>query len=459
MSAARLVSWGLALAAAAALAQEPSPADYRAQLARARAVAAEGRFAEAGALLDAAVQRYPEDFTLRLEAAFAWLRAERWLEAEREYRAALALNEDAFEARLGLADALAGQRRWAEVREVTAALLAGRDEPGLHTRHALAHFWLGDLATAQRHSARALALRPGDADARLGLAWVAQRRGEVAAARAGFEQVQANAAAPPRSRASAEEGLAALGPRHRVGAALHAVGQGTGTQLAGGPLVTVDALLEDAWLVAGRYRLLSAPVTRASAGWTQHEGWLRLGWRSPGASVTLHGALLGLDARGGGQAPASELAWLLGVSGRVRAFADWVGSAVVSRSPAQSVVQGELGGRLGLAPWLSVSLGARAQWVEGSGRLAAVGLVQARGARWLVGLGGTYGPTVRPVELDVAALYLVSDELRWRAAARAAVGLTPRWWLAASYDLEAYLDAGADDRLLHRVSLGISFVP
>lgn len=459
MNAARLLSLGVALAAAAALAEDPSPADYRAHLARARAVAAEGRFAEAGAHLDGAVLLYPEDFTLRLEAAYAWLRAGKWMEAEREYRAALALNEDSFEARLGLADALSGQSRWAEVRDQTQALLAQRDEAALHTRHALAHFWLGDLATAQQHSARALALSPGDPDALLGRAWVAQRRGEVAAARADFERVHGSASAPPRARASAEEGLALLGPRHRVGASLHGLGLATGTQLAGGGLLTADALLEDAWLVAGRYRFLTAPVTRGKAGWTQHEGWLRLGWRSPRAAVTLHGALLNLDTRGGGLAPDSELAWLLGVSGRVRAYADWSGSAVISRSPTSTVLQGELGGRLALAPWLSLYLGARGQWVDGAGRIAGVAQVQLRGARWTLGLGGAYGPTVRPVELDVAALYLGSNELRWRAAARAAVGLTPRWWLSASYDLEAYLEDGADDRLLHRFSLGISFVP
>lgn len=452
MSATRLLAWGAALAAAVALAEDPSPADYAAHLARARAVAAEGRFAEAGAHLDGAVLLYPEDFALRLEAAFAWLRAARWTEAEREYRAALALNQESFEARLGLADALAGQGRWAEVRDETKALLAVRDEPVLHTRHALAHFWLGDLATAQRHSARALALSPGDPDALLGLAWVALRRQEVAAARADFERVRGNGSAPPRARASAEEGLSLLGPRHRVGASLHGLGQGTGTQLAFGGVVTVDALLEDAWLVAGRYRFLTAPT---APGWTQHEGWLRLGWRTPRAEVVLHGALLDLA----GLTPTPELAWLLGVSGRVRAFADWLGSAVISRSPTATVLQGELGGRVAPARWLSLYLGARGQWVDGEGRISGVGLVQVGGARWTLGLGGAYGPTVRPVELDVGALYLVSTELRWRAAARASVGLTPRWWLSASYDLEAYLESGAPDRLLHRVSLGLNFVP
>lgn len=455
MSLARLLGWGVALAAAAALADGLSPADYRAHLARAQMMAAEGRFAETGALLDLAVQRYPEDFALRLEAAFAWLRAARWTEAEREYRAALALNGESFEAHLGLVDVLAGQSRWTELRDMTEALLFARDEPALHTRHALAHFWLGDLASAQRHSLRALALSPADPDALLGLAWVAWRRGEVAAARANFERVLGSATAPQRARASAHEGMSLLGPRHRVGASAHGLGQGTGTTQAWGGVVTVDALLEDAWLVAGRYRFLIAPVARGNLGWTQHEGWLRLGWRDARAEVVLHGALLDLA----GLTPISELAWLLGVSGRVRAFADWLGSAVISRSPTKTVLQGELGARVAASRWFSLYLGARGQWVEGAGRIAGVGLAQVGGARWTLGLGGAYGPTVRPVELDVAALYLVSNELRWRAAVRAAVGLTPRWWLAASYDLEAYLDGGADDRLLHRISLGISFVP
>lgn len=459
MSAARLLALGVALAAAALPAEGPSPADYRAHLARARAVAAEGRFAEAGALLDGAVQLYPDDFALRLEAAFAWLRAEKWTEAEREYRAALALNPDSFEARLGLADVLAGQGRWAEVKDSTAVLLAERDEPALHTRHALAHFWLGDLATAQRHSQRALALSPADPEALLGLAWVAQRRGEVAAARADFERVQRSASAPPRARASAEEGLTWLGPRHRVGASLHGLGQGTGTQLAGGGLVTVDALLDDAWRVAGRYRFLTAPVARGSSGWTQHEGWLRLGWRSPRAEVSLHGALLDLQVLGGESGRASELAWLLGASGRVRAFADWLGWATVTSSPSLTVLQGELGGRVPLGRWLWLYLGARGQWVGAEGRVAGVGFLQVGGARWLLGLGGLYGPQRWPVEVDVAALYLVADELRWRASWRGSVGLSADWWLTASYDLEAYQVAGADDRLLHRVSLGIAFVP
>ncbi|MDP1822585.1 MAG: tetratricopeptide repeat protein [Archangium sp.] len=460
----------------AAAVGDPSPGDYRTRRSLARAAAAEGRFAEAGALLEDAVQLYPEDFGLRLELGFAWLRAGKWPEAERAYRAALALNEASFDARLGLADVLAAMGRWAELRDVTEALLAERDEATVHTRHALAHFWLGDLARAQRHSERALALNPGDIDALLGLAWVAQRRGEAAQARAGFEQVRALATTAAqarasdeegragfehmaRARASADEGLALLGPRHRVGASLHGLAQGSGAPLAAGGVATVDALLDDRWLVAGRYRFFSTPVAAGEAGWTQHEGWLRLGLRAPQAELVVHGALLELRTWGGALLPTSELAWLLGLSGRVRAWADWLGSAVLTRSPALTVLQGELGGRLPLARWLSLYLGARGQWADGEWRIAGVGFVQASGARWTLGVGGAYGPTVRPVELDVAALYLVPNELRWRAAARASVGVTARWWLMASYDLEAYLVTGADDRLLHRVSLGIGIIP
>lgn len=474
MSPARAVAWGLVLlgltagvrAQAAQLGAEStapletssSPGDYRGRLTAGRALAAEGRFADAAALLEAAAALYPEDFPLRLELAFAWLRAERFVDAEREYREALALNEDAFDARLGLADALAGQGRWAEVRDATERLLAERDEARLHTRHALAHFWLGDWSRARAHSARALQLMPDDLDARLGLAWVAQRQGHVAEARAGFEAVRA-ATTAPRTRASAEEGLALLGPRHRAWGSLHGLAQQSpGLPLVVGAVGALDVLVDDRWLVAGRYRGLTTPLLPADAAATQHEGWLRLGWVVPQGEVVAHGALLAAGTGLGPLATVVERDWLVGLSARVRALVDWQAAALSTATPERTLWQADLGARAQVTRWLALSLGARGQAFDDTWRLGGTGLLQARGEAWALGVGGAYGSMLRPVELDVAAIYDVDEEQLGRGSVRAALRLAAHWWLQASYDLEVYRGAAAD-RLQHRGALGLGYSP
>lgn len=474
---------------------------YERALAKARRAAADGRYDEAAAALEAAAVDWPQDFGLRLELAWARLRARRFVEAEAAYRAALELNAASYEARWGLADALlaqqrwdaaraaydamlalrphdfearlglsrvlAGHRQWDAVREATHALLQERDDARVESLQGLAHFWLGELREARAHYERALALAPDDEDARLGLAWVAERSGRTHAARHGFESVLADQPGSATGRGGALEGLTALGPEHEVLLHGHALVQAA----AGHPVRTTeygvvvggDARLGDAWQLGARYRRIGRlDLTRSSApGFSNDEGWLRLGVDEGIWGVALYGAGVVFTPGAGSSALITENGWLVGASARVRAWADWRAAVTASVYPSGAVGQGELGAALPLGRFVTLSAAARGQWAHGVPRVAGLGLLEVHGERWSVAAGGGYGAQTHPAELDTLALYNVTDEQRWRATARGQVRLGRYVLLFASGDVEAWRTpqtSGAVGSVLFRGVLGLGLL-
>lgn len=475
---------------------------YERALTKARRAASQGRYDEAAAVLEAAVPVWPQDFGLRLELAWARLRAQRFAEAEQAYRAALELNAESYEARWGLADALLGQQRWDEarqgydamaalragdfearlglarvlagrghweaVRDATGVLLLERDDARVHTLKALAHFWLDELRQAQAHYERALSLAPGDEDARLGLAWVAQRRGRRSAARSGFERVLAQQPGTTAGRTRALEGLAALGPEHEVLVHGHALVQGaTGHPVRAteyGVVVGGDARLGDTWLVGARYRRIGALDLSAgnAPGFSNDEGWLRLGVDRGRWGAALHGAGVAFTPGAGSTVLITESGWMVGASARVRAWADWRAAVTASVYPSGVVGQGEVGAAVPLGRWVTLTAAARGQWAQGAPRVAGLGLLEVHGERWVVAAGGDYGTQSHPVELDTQALYNLTDEQRWRATARGQVRVGRHVVLFASADAEGWRtqqDSGAADSVLVRgvFGMGLTF--
>ena len=452
--------------------------DYERALAKARLAAAQGRYDDAAVVLESAATTWPQDFVLRLELAWARLRAHRFVEAEAAYRAALELNAESYEARWGLADALLAQQRWdaardaydamlavrpgdfearlglarvlaghgqwEAARDATSALLRERDDARVHALQGLAHFWLGELREARAHYERALALAPDDEDARLGLAWVAQRRGRTHDARHGFESVLADQPGSSRGRAGALEGLTALGPEHEVLLHGHALAQtASGHPVRSteyGVVVGGDARLGDLWHLGARYRRIGRlDLTRSNApGFSNDEGWLRAGVDRGAWGVTLYGAGVVFTPGAGSTAVLTENGWMVGASARVRAWADWRASLTASVYPSGAVGQGELGAALPLGRHLTLSVAARGQWAQGVPRVAGLGLLEVHGERWSIAAGGGYGAQTHPVELDSLALYNLTDEQRWRATARSQVRLGRYVLLFVSGDVEAW---------------------
>lgn len=475
--------------------------DYERALAKARLAAAQGRYDDAAAALEAALPTWPQDFALRVELAWARLRAHRFLEAEAAYRAALELNAESYEARWGLADALlaqqrwdaardayaamlavrpgdfearlglarvlAGRAQWEAVRDATSALLIERDDARVHALQGLAHFWLGELREARAHYERALALAPDDEDARLGLAWVAQRRGRTHDARHGFESVLADQPGSAAGRGGALEGLTALGPEHEVLLHGHALVQAASghpvRSTEYGVVVGGDARLGDAWQLGARYRRIGRlDLTRSNApGFSNDEGWLRLGVDEGPWGVALYGAGVVFTPGAGSTALITENGWMVGASARVRAWADWRAAVTASVYPSGAVGQGELGAAVPLGRWVTLSAAVRGQWALGVPRVAGLGLLELHGERWSLAAGGGYGAQTHPVELDTQALYNLTDEQRWRATARGQVRLGRYVLLFASGDAEAWRTpqpSGAVDSVLFRGVLGFGLL-
>src|SRR5207249_1536946 len=87
----------------------PPPSRYDSARARAAEAAAADRFADAAAILEAALREYPDDFTLRLDLAYYLLRAQDYAKSAAAYRAALAISPAHPDAQAGLSDATLGE--------------------------------------------------------------------------------------------------------------------------------------------------------------------------------------------------------------------------------------------------------------------------------------------------------------------------------------------------------------
>jgi arylsulfatase A-like enzyme/Flp pilus assembly protein TadD len=159
----------------ATLAIDPRFADAR--VLRGGILAARGAYAEAITELRAAVESDPAKPVLRLDLAKVLAEARRPAEARAEYEAALRIQPD-------YAPALAG----------LGVLQLAEREP----------------AAALRSLSRALELEPSSHEARFSLGRALELTGDLAAARAAYQRVAADPAAPAPLRAAARDRLASL---------------------------------------------------------------------------------------------------------------------------------------------------------------------------------------------------------------------------------------------------------
>jgi hypothetical protein len=308
----------------------------------------------------------------------------------------------------------------------------------------------GDAAVAEDEYRAALALAPEAVEPRLGLAWAARGRGDVAESRSRFEETLTLFPGNGEARA----GLAALGPEHRGWVGL--VGSGTswsgrpGRTWVAGAGLDAGAVLADRWTLGLTYRALIPPsaVTGSGSGGrgrgarasstedaeVQHEVHGAVGW-DRGAYA------LGLVA-GGLTDPGAAPGVLAGAAGALTGT--WRGPVELSASVAGStwddgveVLQGEARGALRIAGPLWISAGGRGQLSGGAGSGAGLLRLELRG-RWSVAAAGELGLQRRAYDLEARALYGVTDDLRWAVRLRAEVPVGNRVRLVAGADREAY---------------------
>jgi hypothetical protein len=308
----------------------------------------------------------------------------------------------------------------------------------------------GDASVAEDEYRAALDLAPEAVEPRLGLAWAARGRGDVAASRSRFEEVLTRSPASTAAR----DGLAALGPEHRGWVGL--VGSGTawsgrpGRTWVAGAGLDAGAVLADRWTLGLTYRALIPPTAvTGSGGGGRGRGARASPTEDAEVQHELHGAAgwdrgdsaVGLVA-GGLTDPGAASGVLAGAAGALTGT--WRGPVELSASAAGStwddgatVLQGEARAALHVAGPLWASAGGRGQLSGGAGFGAGLLRLELRG-RWSLAAAGELGLQRRPYDLDARALYGLTDDLRWAVRVRTELPVGARFRIVAGADREAY---------------------
>lgn len=442
-------------------------------LARAAASASARRYSEAAAVLAPELERYPEDYFMHVTYAYYLLLAGEHARAAAAYRAALALS-DTFEAKLGLADALLGDKRWSDAVAITAKLVAARsDDAGVVGRHALALYWLGRYAEAERAYARLQQLAPQSIDAELGLGWTALRSGDARDARRHFER----ALRLDPNNESARQGLASLGRSYHFVPQGHVLLQSyTDNPTKGsqwGLVLGLDSTLADRFALTVRYRYLasistqgtssrgSMPRRSAASGLasTQNEGYFTLAYGTPRFGMALVSGVVGASDDAASTERAAYDATALGLSARWTYWADLVVNATRSFYDDLDVTHLQLSAHLPLADAVAVTAGVMISLPPDDRHTAGMAELEIVGGRFRAGVGGRVGTELRPFDVSTLAIHNVPDLVTYRLHLWAQLELSSIVTLFASgerrhYKTPTLLGDVASDASLIAVGLG-----
>lgn len=318
-------------------------------------------------------------------------------------------------------------------------------------------FQAGDLDGAAEAYERARSLAPEAVEPELGLGWTALRAEDAARARRHLSEVLRRS---PGS-ASAEEGLALLGPENRLALALvgaYASSRAEARPALGSGALALDGLLLDRLALGGLYRLLGAQSASAGsrgrgAGVSlQHELHGSVGWSSGRWGVAAHGGWIGASALADAGALAGGSAWL-----RATSWLELDGALLRTFSSGGDATQWQAGAGLRLSPRLVLRAGARGQATAGGDGLAALASLELRGrlGGWLAAELGTQR---RPVDLAARAIYATPAPLRWATRAGLTFPLGGSLAGLAAVDLESWgptAPGAGDDGLGWRGSAGV----
>jgi hypothetical protein len=233
----------------------------------------------------------------------------------------------------------------------------------------------------------------------------------------------------------------------------------------------LDATIATHFRLGALYRFLHVggrpiPGTGGARSTTDnHEAWLSLGWQEARWGLALHGAFAHYTASGA----AAGTTWspdsgMIGISGRLTWWADFVVSLTRSFYDDFGVTQATGGIWLPVLPWLAIHGGVEVQMADGAVYPSGIVVLRFHQDTWRLDLTGRYGDRRRPVDLGESSLYnLPDDRLTYGAGIRAAFPLGGRAKGFAAYDLEgirtpaqAGTNAAATASTGHRLTLGAS---
>ncbi|MGM0576720.1 MAG: tetratricopeptide repeat protein [Myxococcota bacterium] len=377
---------GLAVVALALLlgVAAPSLAGYDDDLARAEALASEGRHREAASALEALAREYPQDFRLTLRLAQVRYEAGDMEGAEEAFRRAVILSGGARETRLGLGWTLLALERDEQAAEVFRAVL-------------------------EEH--------PRDGSARSGLeaATVPAVRWTPTVAFVG--QAYPDDPAVPRAYGVA----LGLHAQHRAGFLAGAVYRATWYET------------EAESFGGGRRR-------RTSTGYDlRHEAWATAGWAREIAGIAAHVGHVG----DGGPRPGGTVG---GLSARWSPWGDLVVEGSWGAFDDLDVVRGALAWRMPLGAGLSITPGGAVQGADGDVLGSGFATLAWQGEVVSLRAGGKLGLEERPTYLGQSATWNLVQRIEGGAHAGVSVRVAEGWHLSLDYEvhlLEATPDVPA----------------
>lgn len=361
----------------------------------------------------------------------------------------------------------AAQDRWIRAADILDAM-AGRfpEDYQLQLNRAWYHFQGGDYQSARDAYDLALDISQGSLDARLGLGWCAQRLGDLPEARTQFEAVLTS----DPDNLKAAEGLSRVGSGYTVqpGAFLffEKYHGHPWRDFQVGTTASLDLIIRDHLLLSAGYRYLFLHGMEDTTNGIdefdvhQHEAFASLGWTSSSWGLAGHGAFAHYDDSGNLAEGIGSDSGMVGLSARYTWWADFLLSATYSFYDDIDVVQGKVGTALPVVDWLTLSgyfefqYGDDQFWPSG-----AIEVLFHAGFGFL-GLGGTVGTRLRPVDLADRTMYNTTDRPSGTARVRAGFGLGKGVTLHVSYEFERLLAASktgdVETGYGHRVAAGLS---
>jgi hypothetical protein len=383
---------------------------YTEAFVRAEALAAEGRFAEGAAAVEAALGSFPQDYALTLEAAWLRYQSGEYARAEVHYRRAIRLSEGAWEARLGLGWSLLLQGERGEAEGIFEGLAAEA---------------------------------PGDARAAEGLRAAQARVAVIAAPRAALTgQIYPDAGGMTGALGVSVGAPLVIKERVLVGVDYSfARFQGVGAAArAGGMHMNMGGFGPGSPVGRGDFIDRHAIYAHAGATWervgfTTHYGYIRDGGRLIGDAHVAGAALR--------YSPLGDLSLAI-------AAGFW---------PDQAIPRASLAWAAPATRWLTITPAAAVQVADGaalgSGSLGAA--VHGRpGALWV---GGKVGPERRPIYLHVPETFSVDGEIRWGLWAGGRAELPGHFNLFAGWELHrlAGVGPGAVVTSAHILAIGVGW--
>jgi hypothetical protein len=328
----------------------------------------------------------------------------------------------------------------------------------LHLRLGWLYFSAHDWIPATTRYETSLSLNPDSTEARLGLGWSVYYRGLTRVARKHFQTVLETIPDHP----SALQGVALTRSGTSIGAtvtsSVHSYQGHPWKTSAYSTSVTIPATIANRVRLGGTYRFTRFNVlanTGAPGNWgqetfTQHEGHIQAGLFFPAGGAAVHYSLLSHNATG-----SSDNTHIAGISGRLKAWGTLSIEGTVGLYSTTEVYQSRLQYRIPLGDLAIVPGG---NWQYSSGEHYGAGSLsfQWSKSRFFAEAGGRYGLQYRPVYLDQAVVYNITDTVQGSAWALLQVALKKGFYAMALYEYHRLQSKGSDTPVDSDMHVGLA---